>query len=92
MSTSSITSKGQVTIPSELREKFQLQPGDKVLFEEKGGVITLLPMEQDIEALAGSLAEDTNGKSATLDDMEQAIKAGSNEAWKEAGESDNAGH
>lgn len=48
MASSSITTKGQVTIPSALREKFQLEPGDKVLFLEKDGVITLVPMKQDI--------------------------------------------
>ncbi|WP_252176240.1 AbrB/MazE/SpoVT family DNA-binding domain-containing protein [Endozoicomonas sp. 4G] len=73
MSTSSITSKGQVTIPSEIRAKLQLQPGDKVMFEEKNGMIVLTPMSDDIEALGGCLADHTNGKKATLDDMERAI-------------------
>ena len=83
MSTSSLTSKGQVTIPSALREKFQLQPGDKVLFEEKDGVITLVPMNQDVESLAGYLAKDTERR-ATLDDMDKAIKAGASASWEEA--------
>ncbi|WBA82876.1 AbrB/MazE/SpoVT family DNA-binding domain-containing protein [Endozoicomonas sp. GU-1] len=81
MSTSSITSKGQVTIPSAIREKYQLQPGDKVLFQEKDGVIILTPMSDDIEALGGCLAQHTNGRKASLDDMEQAIKAGASETW-----------
>lgn len=76
MSTSSITSKGQVTIPSEIRAKFQMQPGDKVMFEEKNGIIILTPMSDDIEALGGALANHTNGLKASLDDMEQAIEVG----------------
>ncbi len=51
MASSSITIKGQVTIPSALREKFRLEPGDKVLFLEKDGGITLMPMKQDITRL-----------------------------------------
>ena len=91
MSTSSITSKGQITIPSALRAKYQLQPGDKILFEEKGGVITLTPMSDDIEALGGSLSEHTNGRKASLNDMEKAIKAGASAAWTNE-EEDNGGH
>ena len=34
-----ITSKGQVTIPKEIREKVGLEPGDEVSFEEKDGVV-----------------------------------------------------
>ena len=94
MSTSSITSKGQVTIPSALREKLQLQPGDKVVFEEKDGVISLIPANDDIETLAGCLSEDTQ-VSASLDDMEQAIKKGISHSWgstnKKSGKN-NAGH
>jgi len=34
-----ITSKGQVTIPKEIREKIGLEPGKEVYFEEKDGLI-----------------------------------------------------
>jgi len=33
-----ITSKGQITIPKEMREKIGLEPGKEVYFEEKDGV------------------------------------------------------
>ena len=33
-----ITSKGQITIPKELREKIGLEPGKEVYFEEKEGL------------------------------------------------------
>ena len=66
MASSTITTKGQVTIPSALREKFRLEPGDKVLFLEKDGAITLMPMKQDITRLAGCLADDVGGRQASL--------------------------
>lgn len=38
--TTTLTSKGQVTIPKELREKLDLKKGDKlVLVEENGNII-----------------------------------------------------
>lgn len=33
-----VTSKGQITIPKEIREKIGLEPGKEVYFEEKDGV------------------------------------------------------
>ena len=38
-----ITSKGQVTIPSEIREKAGLLPGTDVDFEIDGGAVRLIP-------------------------------------------------
>ncbi len=37
----SITVKGQVTIPKEIREALGLKPGDKVVFEKEGNTIVL---------------------------------------------------
>ena len=34
-----VTSKGQVTIPKQVRERLGVQPGEDVSFEEKDGVI-----------------------------------------------------
>ena len=90
MPSSSLTSKGQITIPSDLRKKLHLQPGDKVTFEEKNGVITITPANDDLDAMAGCLANDTN-RHATLDDMEQAIQRGITGKWNKK-DNNNAGH
>ena len=37
----SITVKGQVTIPKEIREELGLKPGDKVVFEKEANTIVL---------------------------------------------------
>lgn len=34
-----VTSKGQITIPKDIREKLNLKPGDKVVFLEEDGRI-----------------------------------------------------
>lgn len=38
MLTVKITSKGQVTIPKEIRNKLGIRPGEDLAFEEKNGV------------------------------------------------------
>lgn len=40
MELAKVTTKGQITIPVEIRKKLHLKPGDKVLFIEEGGRIT----------------------------------------------------
>ena len=39
----SVTQKGQVTIPAEIRARLGLKPKDKVIFTLEGEVVTLWP-------------------------------------------------
>jgi len=41
MPTSTITSKGQTTVPKEVREALDLDSGDKLNWEIKGGRVTI---------------------------------------------------
>lgn len=41
MITSKVTSRGQVTIPKQVRERLGVHPGDNVSFEERGGVLVI---------------------------------------------------
>ena len=41
MKASRLSSKGQVTIPIEVREAIGLEPGDLVAYEVKDGIVTL---------------------------------------------------
>lgn len=47
VATSTISAKGWVVIPSELRKKHRLQPGDKVHIREEDGRIVLVPALKD---------------------------------------------
>lgn len=42
MEIAKITSKGQITIPKEIREKLNLKEGDKVIFIEEGDKIIIV--------------------------------------------------
>jgi AbrB family looped-hinge helix DNA binding protein len=47
-----VSSKYQVVIPKEIREKLKLKPGQKVMVVEKDGVIHLIP-DKPIKELRG---------------------------------------
>ena len=70
MYTSSITSKGQVTIPADIRKSLALNTGQKVRFICKDNTITIIPIEEDISAVFGLLKAK---KTVSLEQMESAI-------------------
>ena len=47
MELAKVTSKGQVTIPVEIRRKLGIKNGDKVLFMEEGGRIYMMNTSMD---------------------------------------------
>lgn len=54
MATPTISSKFQVVIPKEVRDKLHLTSRQRLLIVEKGGVITLVP-EVPLKSLKGAL-------------------------------------
>ena len=74
MPVSTITSKGQITIPKEIREHLHIQTGDKIDFilDESGKVI-FRPATLDIAELKGVLQRE-NVKSVSVQEMNKAIK------------------
>lgn len=39
-----ITSKGQITVPREVRQALGVKPGDKLVFEQKGNDVSVRPV------------------------------------------------
>lgn len=73
MSTSTLTSKGQTTIPKDVRERLNLQPGDRLEFViDKDGRVVVLPASVDASELAGMLKRPAKPVSVTA--MNQAIR------------------
>lgn len=65
-----ISSKGQITIPIEVRVRLGLREGDKVEFVTQGGVTILRParmMDNPFEAYAGKLNTFAGGKQDIAD-------------------------
>jgi len=51
-----ITSKGQLTIPKQVRERLGLKPGDRLVFDLDGNAIRLrVEKRRTLEELRGSL-------------------------------------
>ncbi|MBW4686398.1 MAG: AbrB/MazE/SpoVT family DNA-binding domain-containing protein [Komarekiella atlantica HA4396-MV6] len=79
MDNTTITNKGQVTIPKEIRDYLKLDTGSKVDFViDENGTVKLIPLNVPIQSLAGILRR-PGMKSATLEEMEAAIQKGSND-------------
>ena len=55
MLTSTVTRKGQLTLPAKLRKELNIKPSDKVVFVKKGRDITIQKLPS-IDSLFGSLA------------------------------------
>ncbi|MBI3942411.1 MAG: AbrB/MazE/SpoVT family DNA-binding domain-containing protein [Chloroflexi bacterium] len=60
-----VNSKGQVTIPVEIRRLLRLKPHDKVVFVVEGDQVRLLLVESVVARTAGMLKSDESSLSAT---------------------------
>lgn len=73
MSTATVTSKGQITIPIDVRERLGIEAGDRVEFiEMSDGEFLLRPAVEDVRSLKGLLKKPK--KSVSIDDMRDAIR------------------
>ena len=52
---SRLTSKGQTTIPKEIRDHLGIEPGDRVLFLLKDGNVVVQPVKLTLLDLRGSV-------------------------------------
>ena len=75
MPSATVTSKGQITIPKAVREELGLREGDRVAFRIlDDGKVIVEPETIDLLVLEGALKPRRKG--VTLEDMEEAIRAG----------------
>ena len=77
MTESTITSKGQTTLPKAVRDALGVVPGDRiryVVFDDNE--VRLIPV-RPLSRLFGTLRY--NGPPVTLEDMERAIADGAND-------------
>lgn len=75
MASATLTSKGQVTIPVEVRKQLGLRAGSRVSFVETGtGRYEIFAQTGSIRDLEGVIS--APGKPVNLEDMDDAIAAG----------------
>ncbi len=76
MPSTKITSKGQVTIPREVRETLGIQKGDRLVFDiSRGGQITVSAEKaQPVTRLLGRLARYKKERPVSVEEMQAALR------------------
>ncbi|MFJ2456680.1 AbrB/MazE/SpoVT family DNA-binding domain-containing protein [Pseudomonas protegens] len=74
MTTATLTSKGQVTIPVQIRASLGLGAGDRIEFVElESGKFAIMPSNHPVQALKGMIRKPV--KPVSIEDMNAAIAA-----------------
>jgi antitoxin PrlF len=73
MTTATITSKGQITIPKEVRERLGVEAGDRLEFvEEEKGVYKVVAATKDVRHLKGIIPKPA--RPVSVEEMNRAIR------------------
>jgi len=74
MTTATVSTKGQITIPANVRQALQVEAGDRVEFVEcDPGRFELIAVTRSVRELKGMFGKVT--RSVSIDDMNKAIAA-----------------
>lgn len=73
MLASTVTSKGQTTIPKQFRDALGITEGTPLRWTLEDGVLKVRAKTKRLEDFAGMLGRPPNGKHATIEDMNRAI-------------------
>jgi AbrB family looped-hinge helix DNA binding protein len=74
MAAATITSKGQVTIPVEVREKLGLRAGDRIEFLlQKDGTFKVIPTSARTGAVFGMLKGHVRKGAVTVEEMDRKL-------------------
>jgi AbrB family looped-hinge helix DNA binding protein len=71
MPTSTVTSKGQVTIPASIRAQLGIEPGTRLSFTPYDGAFMVRPSTDSLASLEGVFSN--NGIHANIEDMNDAV-------------------
>ncbi len=75
MPTSTLTSKGQITLPRALRERLGVKQGDRVDFSVEGARVVLRPAATDTPSrVAGLLEHLRRARPLSTRDMQAAVR------------------
>jgi AbrB family looped-hinge helix DNA binding protein len=75
MSTATLTSKSQITLPKRVRDELGVGPGDRIDFVRlEDGNFAIVPATHSVKSLKGILGK--RAKPITLEEMDAAIVKG----------------
>jgi len=73
MSEARMTTKGQITLPKDIRDRLGLKQGDRVRFiVEDDGRVRLLPAKRDVSELFGILPRPE--RALSIDEMDEIVQ------------------
>jgi len=73
---STVTSKGQITIPKEIRDRLRLQTGHQVEFQvDRQGQVIMRPRNRDFHTLKG-IVRSRRKTPVSIEEMNEAIARG----------------
>jgi len=73
MPSATISSKGQITIPVDIRTKLDMHAGDRINFiTDDEGKVSFAPATKNITTLRGCIAKPA--ESVSIDDMKAVVK------------------
>jgi AbrB family looped-hinge helix DNA binding protein len=73
MELGTLTSKGQTTIPAEIRRHFGLNDGDRLQFFVEGDHIVMVPAKGSVTELKGIIPKPD--KPVSIEEMKQAVRS-----------------
>jgi len=76
MATSTLTSKGQITVPKEIRDHLKLRTGQRLEFQVAAdGRVVMRPRSRDVRDLKG-IVRTSRRKTVSVEEMNQVIAQG----------------
>lgn len=84
MASSTLTSKGQITIPREVRDRLGLREGDRVVFQfdEHGNLLLRQENQSPLGRLPGLLKHLAKDRPVTVEEMKAAVRQGAAKSFK----------
>jgi bifunctional DNA-binding transcriptional regulator/antitoxin component of YhaV-PrlF toxin-antitoxin module len=69
-----VAQHGLIALPKELREAYNIEPGDNMILVDLGGVFVLSRKPSEVDAVADCLAAEWTAGGETLESMLQALR------------------
>ena len=84
MASSTLTSKGQITIPRAVRDRLGLREGDRVVFQfdEHGNLLLRQETQSPLGRLPGLLKHLAKDRPVTAEEMKAAVKRGAAKSFR----------
>ena len=84
MASSTLTSKGRITIPREVRDRLGLRKGDRVVFQfdEHGNLLLRQETQSPLGRLPGLLKHLAKDRPVTVEEMKAAVRQDAAKSFK----------